>query len=62
MVRVLVLALVTYRFGDQAGQGYLHAGAGMLLFSVALVSLLALDAAAARWFAAPFRTPRPAGA
>lgn len=50
--RVLVLALVTWRFGDQAGQGFLHAGAGMLLFAVALGSLLVLDATAARWLGA----------
>lgn len=49
VVRVLTLALVTYHFGDQAAQGYLHAGAGLLLFAVALGSLLALDAALCRF-------------
>lgn len=37
VVRVLVLVLVTYHLGDEAGQGFLHGFAGMLLFAVALV-------------------------
>lgn len=37
VVRVVVLVLVTYHMGDEAGQGFLHGFAGMLLFAVALV-------------------------
>lgn len=37
VVRVLVLVLVTYHLGDEAGQGFLHGFAGMLLFAVALL-------------------------
>ena len=48
VARVLVLALLTYRFGDQAGQGYLHAGSGFLLFAVALGAMMAIDALLAR--------------
>ena len=48
LARVLVLVLVTYRFGDAAGQGFLHGGAGMLLLTVALIMVFALDAALAR--------------
>ena len=36
VVRVMVLVLVTYHLGDEAGQGFLHGFAGMLLFAVAL--------------------------
>jgi len=43
IVRVLVLILVTYHFGDEVGQGYLHGSAGIVLMLIALVALLALD-------------------
>jgi len=45
VVRVIVLTLVTYHFGDAAGQGFLHGFAGMVLFLTALVLILALDSA-----------------
>ena len=44
IVRVIALVLITYHFGDEAGQGFLHGAAGMLLMLVALVLLFALDA------------------
>ncbi|WP_298833592.1 exosortase B [uncultured Piscinibacter sp.] len=44
VVRVMVLALVTYHLGDAAGQGFLHGFAGMVLFLVALVMVIAADA------------------
>jgi exosortase B len=43
MVRVIVLAMVTYHFGDAAGQGFLHNFAGIVLFVTALISLFAVD-------------------
>lgn len=43
VVRVLVLVLVTYHFGDEAGQGFVHGFAGMVLFVVALIFILATD-------------------
>lgn len=43
MLRVITLVLVTYYFGDEAGQGFIHGAAGILLFIVALVILYALD-------------------
>lgn len=43
IVRVMVLVLVTYHFGDEAGQGFVHGFAGMVLFMVALVLMLVLD-------------------
>jgi exosortase/archaeosortase family protein len=42
-VRVLVLILLTYYFGDRAAQGFLHGFAGMLTFSVALLGVMAFD-------------------
>lgn len=47
-VRVIVLVLVTYHFGDEAGQGFVHGAAGMVLMLVALVFFFALDALLAR--------------
>ncbi len=43
VVRVMILVLITYHFGDEAGQGFAHAAAGMVLFMIALILLLAFD-------------------
>lgn len=43
VVRVSILVLVTYHFGDEAGQGFVHGFAGMVLFMVALLLMIALD-------------------
>lgn len=43
VVRVVSLTLITYHFGDAAGQGFLHGFAGMVLFMVALVLVIAVD-------------------
>ena len=61
VIRVIILVLVTYHFGDEAGQGFLHGAAGMVLMLVALVIIMAFDALlafAARRLAA--RRSRPA--
>ena len=43
IVRVMILVLVTYHFGDEAGQGFVHGFAGMVLFIVALMMMLVTD-------------------
>lgn len=43
VVRVIVLVLVTYHLGDEAGQGFLHGFAGIMLFVIGLLFLFALD-------------------
>ena len=43
VVRVLILILVTYHFGDEAGQGFVHTFAGMVLFGVGLAMMLVTD-------------------
>lgn len=48
VTRVVVLVLVTYHLGDEAGQGFLHGAAGIVLIVVALLCLILLDAALAR--------------
>jgi len=49
-VRVLVLILVTYYFGEAAAQGFLHNTAGVIMFAVALLAIyLADEAIRALW-------------
>ena len=43
IVRVMILVLVTYYFGDEAGQGFVHGFAGMVLFLTGLVLMLVTD-------------------
>ncbi len=50
MVRVAVLVLITYHFGDAAAQGYLHNTAGMVTFTSALLFIFLID-----WLLTPLR-------
>jgi exosortase B len=43
VIRVMILTLITYHFGDEAGQGFLHGFAGMVLFIAALTLIIASD-------------------
>jgi exosortase B len=43
VIRVMALSLITYHFGDAAGQGFLHGFAGMVLFLSALILILSFD-------------------
>jgi len=43
VTRVMILVLVTYYFGDEAGQGFVHGFAGMVLFMVALALMMLYD-------------------
>lgn len=43
VIRVMTLTLITYYFGDAAGQGFLHGFAGMVLFLSALVLIMGVD-------------------
>lgn len=45
VIRVITLSLITYYFGDAAGQGFLHGFAGMVLFISALLLIIAVDSA-----------------
>jgi exosortase B len=44
IVRVLILILMTFHLGDEAGQSFLHGFAGMTLFAAALLLLIGFDA------------------
>lgn len=43
VIRVITLTLITYYFGDEVGQGFIHGFAGMLLFIVALSIIMLVD-------------------
>lgn len=43
VIRVIALTLITYHYGDAAGQGFLHGFAGIILFLSALILILGVD-------------------
>jgi exosortase/archaeosortase family protein len=43
VIRVVTLVLVTYYFGDEVGQGFVHGFAGILLFMVATALTIGMD-------------------
>ena len=49
LVRIIALILITYYFGDAAGQGFMHDLAGMVLLIVAVLLLFMLDGILVRW-------------
>lgn len=55
VVRVVALALVTYYWGDAAGQGFLHGFSGIVLFMVALVLVIMTDGLLGRVLPKPGR-------
>ncbi len=59
VIRVMALTLITYHFGDAAGQGFLHGFAGLVLFITALLIIIGVDSllqfAERRWKSATAR-------
>jgi len=43
VIRVMALCLITYYWGDEVGQGFLHQFAGMVLFMSALILIIGID-------------------
>ena len=43
IARVIILVLVTYHFGDAAGQGFVHGFSGLMMFMIALIVIIVLD-------------------
>ncbi|WP_338844579.1 exosortase B [Massilia sp. W12] len=43
VIRVMILILVTYYFGDEVGQGFIHGSTGMFLYVLALSFLFLMD-------------------
>lgn len=60
VIRVIVLTLITYHYGDAAGQGFLHGFAGMVLFISALILILGVDTLLQHFVKAqPMNIPQP---
>ncbi|OWQ93598.1 exosortase B [Roseateles aquatilis] len=43
VIRILILALLTYHLGDDVGQGFMHEFSGMALFLTALMLIVVVD-------------------
>lgn len=43
VIRVISLVLITYYFGDEVGQGFVHSFAGILLFILATLFMIMID-------------------
>ncbi|MEY4764509.1 MAG: exosortase [Pseudomonadota bacterium] len=62
VLRVVVLVLVTYYYGDEVGQGFVHNFSGLMLFVVSLVSIYGIDQLLGFFFDGARREPAvPAG-
>lgn len=46
LIRVIILLLVTYHFGEAAGQGFIHEAAGLTMFMSALLGIFLIDSLA----------------
>jgi exosortase B len=50
VLRVISLVLVTYYFGDQVGQGFVHEFASIFLFTIATMLMIAVDSMLGLYF------------
>lgn len=48
VIRVALIVVITYVFGDTTAQGFIHFAAGIVLFSTSLLLILAIDQGARR--------------
>lgn len=57
VIRVCSLVLITYYFGDEVGQGFVHEFAGVLLFMLATILTIGLDSVLGLFFKEPPKSP-----
>lgn len=50
VIRIVVLILLTYYFGDAVGQGFLHVTAGLFLFAISLLLMFMIDSVVSRFW------------
>lgn len=50
VIRIVVLILLTYYFGDAVAQGFLHVTAGLFLFALSLLLMFLIDSVASRFW------------
>jgi exosortase len=48
-LRVVILVLLTYHFGEATAQGFLHNFAGIIMFGLALSTIFLIDGLLSRW-------------
>ncbi len=60
VVRVIALILLTYHFGDEVAQGFMHVTTGVVLFAFALALTILLDSALRRILARRRAAPETA--
>lgn len=58
IIRIVVLILLTYFFGDAVGQGFLHATAGLFLFALSLILMFFIDSVASRFMRTTRKGPQ----
>ncbi len=56
VVRIVILILLTYYFGDAVGQGFLHATAGLFLFAISLLLMFMIDSVVSRFWRSSAKT------
>ncbi len=56
MVRILLLVFIAGLYGTQAAEGFIHYGAGTVVFGVALLTLIGLSGVLPRWLPASSRS------
>lgn len=57
VLRVVTLVLVTYYFGDEVGQGFVHGFAGIMLFIAATLLMVLVDSVLSLFLKDPPRAP-----
>lgn len=57
VIRVIILVLITFHYGDEAGQGFLHDFAGLVLFGAALMFIILTDSFL-RWVSKKIKSNR----
>jgi exosortase len=50
IIRIMILVLLTYYFGNAVGQGFLHEMAGMVLFATSLMLVFLIDSVVSRFW------------
>ena len=43
LIRIIILCLITYHFGEEAGQGFFHTFSGALVFLITLLGLIGIE-------------------
>ncbi|MGQ9571002.1 MAG: archaeosortase/exosortase family protein, partial [Thermodesulfovibrionales bacterium] len=43
IIRLILFAIITYHFGESAGEGFFHYFSGVLIFILSLLSLVLVD-------------------